>query len=163
MNEKMIPTLRKAESSDIPEVGKLYRLAVGRPGCTWNDLYPTLSDAENDLAHGCLFVGEFRSEVMAAISVVPENELDGYAFFEGSNPREIARVTVSERFSGKGFAVLLLRQLFSILKAEKAGSVRLLAAKGNSAALKTYEKLGFQIRGEVFEYGSHYFAEELIL
>ena len=73
MNEYI---LRIAEKEDLPVVARLYSEAAGRTGCTWNEYYPTKEDAENDLAHGCLYVYENRKEVIGAISVVPENEHD---------------------------------------------------------------------------------------
>ena len=164
MNESLFPSLRKAAPYDLNSVVSLYRAAIGRPGCTWNDLYPAREDAENDLSHGCLYVGEIGNETMASVSVVPENELDGFSFFDDTeNPREIARITVSEKYAGKGFAAYLLRILFCQLKKESVSSVHLLTAKGNPAALKTYENLGFTRKGEVSEYGNEYYAEELIL
>lgn len=163
MNEAQYPKLRKAAASDLNDVISLYHAAIGREGCTWNEFYPTREDAENDLSHGCLYVGTLRDEIMASISVVPENELDGYVFFDGKNAREIARITVAKQDAGRGYAALLLRQLFEIMKKDGISAVRLLAAKGNTAALKTYENLGFQIKGEVSAYGNEYYAEELSL
>ncbi|MCQ2425848.1 MAG: GNAT family N-acetyltransferase [Lachnospiraceae bacterium] len=163
MNETQYPKLRKATASDLNAVISLYRAAIGREGCTWNEFYPTREDAENDLSHGCLYVGTLGDEVMASVSVVPENELDGYVFFDGKNAREIARITVAKQYAGRGYAALLLRQLFERMKKDGVSSVRLLAAKGNAAALKTYENLGFSVRGEVSAYGNEYYAEELIL
>ena len=156
--------LRRAEEKDIPSVVSLYSDAVGREGCTWNEYYPTRDDAENDLKNGCLYVYEYDGKTIGAISIVPENELDEMECWKkNEDVREFARVTVSEEYSGHGFAGMMVGELFSVLSSQGCKSVHILAAKCNKAALRTYEKLGFEFVGECFMYGNNYFAAEKIL
>lgn len=159
-------TIRKATRSDLPPVSALYREAVGSEGCTWNEYYPTFEDAENDLAHGGLYVMENENgRIIAAASVVPENELDGLDFwnYQGGHVREVARITVKKEYRGRGLSAVLLGRIFELLKKDGCEAIRLLAAKCNSAALRTYEKMGFEVLSDCEMYGNEYFAEEKIL
>ena len=159
-------TIRQAIRSDLPAVSALYREAVGSDGCIWNEYYPTIEDAENDLARGGLYVMENENgRIIAATSVVPENELDGLNFwnYQGEHVREAARITVKKEYRGRGLSAVLLGRIFDLLKKDGCEAIRLLAAKCNPAALRTYEKMGFQVLSECEMYGNEYFAEEKIL
>ena len=156
--------LRKATQNDVPAILALYSSAVGRPGCTWNENYPTDEELSLDLAHGCAYVYTLDSSVIGAVSVVPENELGEYDFWEVNNDncREIARVVISMQQTGHGYAGDMVGALLRILKDNGCEAVHLLVAQCNPAAKETYRKLGFTVKAETSMYGNDYFAEELI-
>lgn len=156
--------LRKATEIDAPAILALYSSAVGRPGCTWNVNYPTSEELSLDLEHGCAYVYNLDEVVIGAVSVVPENELGECEFWEVNNDncREIARVVISERHTGHGYASDMVGALLRILKDNGCEAVHLLVAQCNPAAKKTYAKLGFTVKAETSMYGNEYFAEELI-
>lgn len=160
----MPPTLRKATANDIYHVVALYKDASGREGCTWNEYYPTSDDAAYDNEKGCLYVYESDGKIIGAVSVIYENELDDMEFWKvKENVREIARVTISKEYSGHGYAASMVGRLLDVLSGKGCKAVHILAAKCNAAALKTYEKLGFEIVSDCFMYGNDYFAAEKIL
>ena len=116
------------------------------------------------MKNGCLYVYEHDGKTIGAVSVVPENELDGMeCWTQNEAAREFARVTVSKEYSGRGFAGIMVRELLSVLSSQGCKSVHILVAKCNKAALRTYEKLGFEFVGECFMYGNDYYMAEKLL
>ena len=164
MQEMMI---RLAQESDLPRVAEFYRLAVGQPGCTWDEEYPTMENALFDYRSAGLYVCESRGEVIGVVSVVTgENlELNGLSCWkdrDGAKPAEIARITVCKSFQGRGIARRMLAELFESLRSRGFSSIRLLVAKCNPAATMTYRKLGFAFHMECEMYGHSYWACEKI-
>ncbi len=156
--------LRKATPEDTETVLSLYRDAVGREGCTWNEYYPSAETVEEDLGFGSLYVYESDGTVIGCVSVVGENELDELDGWEHmQNVREFARITISKQYAGQGLAGKLLTELFDRLKGEGCEAIHILVAVGNMAAQKTYTRLGFRLFGEVEMYDHLYHAGELIL
>lgn len=155
-------TLRRGTAADAERVLDLYRAAVGRPGCTWDEEYPGQDTIEEDLRSGGLYVCEADGEIIGAASVVGENELDDLECWRrhDGKHREIARITVAQQYAGMGLACQMLMSLFEILQSGGCTSVRLLVAKCNPAALRTYEKLGFAYLASCEMYGNEYFAGE---
>ena len=154
-------SVRRAAADDLSAVAALYRDAVGRSGCTWNEQYPTLEDAAADLEAGGLYVFCRGGEVIGALSVVSENELDGLPFWTSAEkPHEIARVVIDRRMAGHGYAAVLVSSVLTILREEGCDAVHLLVSPGNPAAIRTYEKLGFRLAHSVFLYDNDFRAME---
>ena len=86
---------RKAEQQDLGAVYQLYRSLVGSPMCTWGENYPGWIQINEDFQHGGLYVMEDAGIIVGAISLVPENELDGLPFWNCRQAKEIARVAVA--------------------------------------------------------------------
>lgn len=157
--------LRLAVPGDLDTVESLYHGAVGSPGCTWNEFYPTREDAENDVKQANLYVLEQSGEICGACSVISENELDTAARWRVTDGChcEIARLVIANQRRGQGLAKTLLTQLFSALHSKGFSSVRLLVAICNPAAVQTYRSLGFSFLNECEMYGNRYYAAELKL
>lgn len=157
--------VRPASHDELDAVCELYASCIGRDGCTWNEYYPSREDAENDLGSGCLYVGVHDGKVIATISVVPENELDGQKFWniDDGKTREIARIAVSRLYEGHGYAKALVSRIIDILRTENCTAVHLLVAKRNINAVRLYRSLGFEFVGECFMYGNDYYACEMKL
>lgn len=150
--------LAPAQEADLPRVAALYRSVIGRPGCAWNDAYPTLEDIALDFSAGGLYVLRRGAEVIGAVSVVPEHELDDlscWCIADGAQ-QEIARVVIDPREQGHGYAEAMLKQLFCALKAQGCSAVHLLVAQDNPAALATYRALQFRFLGACTRYGHDY-------
>lgn len=164
--------LRRAGKDDLPRVARLYREAIGRPGSVWNENYPSQEEIDGDFAARTLMVFCNASDgadagspeaVIGAVSVVPENEYDAFDCFSRTQThREIARITISREYAGRGLAARMVGTLVAALHAQGWQSVRLSVAKCNPAARTTYERLGFAFVGEMAMYGNDYFLCEHI-
>ena len=95
-------------------------------------------------------------------AIASENELDDFDVWrERSTPvRELARIAVAPDYRGNGYALFMVERLLDILRRDGTSCVRLLAAVGNSPAIRTYEKAGFLHRGTVEAWGERYLAME---
>ncbi len=158
--------LRKAKPEEASAAAALYRAVTGRPGCTWNEYYPTEEDALRDAESGGLYFYESGHTLAAVLSVVPENELDDEPWWTPAEGpvHEIARVAVAPEYQGRSLSEAMLCELFAELKkTDGCTAIRLLAAKVNPAALRTYEKLGFSWRAVCHMYDVDFKAGELLL
>ncbi len=147
---------RSAIANDLAQIAILYRAAMGTPGCTWNENYPSAFDLEHDFASGNLYVLSEGETVIGAVSVVSPNELDDAYAWEIQNAKEIARVVISQDHKGRGLAVQMLSQLFEKLYQEGCAAIHLSVACCNNAAIKTYQRQGFAFLAQVDLYGNRY-------
>lgn len=153
-----------AANTDAEAVMALYKSVIGRPFCTWNDDYPGEFEINHDLETGNLFLLKENGEILGAVSVVPENELDDFSCWHiRENAREIARVVIDPRQQGKGFSSALVRCVLEKLKARGCKAVHLSVAEVNIPAQKTYFSLGFRKLHECDLYGHHFFLCEKAL
>ena len=139
-----------AGAGDADKVLALYQSVIGREFCTWNEFYPGMEEIQTDYESGNLFVLRDGAEIVGAISIVPDNELDDLEFWRIKDGKvgEIARVAVAPEYQGRGLALLMVRETEKILKHRGCRAVHLLAAKINIPACHTYQKAGYHLMGE---------------
>ena len=105
-NRKVVGNMlfRKAETREAEAIRALYQAVIGTPFCTWDESYPGETEIAGDLSAGTLYVLEEDHQVIGAISIVPENELDHFNCWAlKENAREFARVVIkSDQGSFKG-------------------------------------------------------------
>jgi len=157
--------VRLAEKGDLTAVFSLYKEAVGRDGCAWDEEYPGEFWLGKDFETGNLYVlADEKNAPVGAASVVYENELNDQAdWSEKDNAREIARVVIGKAYAGQGLAAFMLEKLFDRLKASGVRAVHLSVSDQNPPAIKTYLKLGFSFLGECDMYEHHFYLCEKIL
>ncbi len=155
---------RRAAPRDGDAVLSLYRTMIGREFCVWDDAYPTDREIRHDTETGNLYVLCDGSEIVACLSVMPENELDALPLWQSSEkPRELARICVRGEYRGRGLAGKMVAAITDHLRGEGVTALRLSVARGNIPALRTYEKQGFAVRGEAPLYGGAYILVEKAL
>lgn len=154
---------RAAAQEDLNTVYALYRSVIGTPYCVWNAEYPGWEEIQDDFSHDNLFVMAEGYEILGAISIVPQNELDDLPFWKSSPACEIARVVVSASHQGQGIAAKMVQQVSEIIKARGISAIHLLAAQSNPPAQKVYRKCGFREVGTCHMFGHDYLAFEKIL
>lgn len=153
-----------AAADDLDAVVLLYHAAVGTPGCTWHDGYPSRETAEEDMAAGGLYVLRLGDRIVGAVSIAPENELDGmecFAIRDGA--REFARITVLSEFRGRGYAGYMLRQITEAAKRAGVTAWHILVAACNPSALALYRSLGFAFLDKCEMYDNRYYIGEKAL
>jgi len=157
--------LRRAMETDLDAILSLYTEAIGREGCVWNDEYPGANFLQSDFKAGDLFVLLDEDEMIGAVSLEQEREYDDLAEFAitDETEREIARVVIAKKHSGKGLAAKMLQLLFDKLKDQGIRGIRLSVAACNEAAMRTYKKLGFQFLTFAKLYGGEYWVCEKVL
>lgn len=138
----------------------LYESAKADRFCTWNDYYPTMTEIAHDLETENLYVLTEGGRIIGALSVVPENELDGLDCWSSRDGREIARVVVDGACRGRGLAFEMVERIAAILGGRGCKAIHLSAAKSNIPAWKTYRKAGFAVVGEARMYGNDFYLME---
>lgn len=157
-------TLRRAGESDIDEIEALYRSCIGIEGTTWNEYYPLRRDAERDLAVNGLYVAEIGGATVGCISVT-RSELEALAGWRmsGDGVLELSHLAVHPDCRGHGYAADIISAVIRGLKNEGCPAVHMLAARSNRAAVRTYEKLGFELCGECRMYDIDFYMYEKLL
>lgn len=154
----------KAKETDLPAVLALYRSVVGTKGSIWDENYPSEENLQNDFQTGGLYVLKDNKNLIGAVSLVAENELDDLDCWKtrDGTQRECARLAVSPQHQGKGYARELANRMLFQLKKDGCHAVHILAAKCNTHAVNLYRSLGFEFCGECSLYGNKYYACEKI-
>ena len=151
---------RIAEWNDAERVLFLYESAKESELCVWNESYPTSLEIEHDLETKNLYVMTDSSKIIGAISIVPENELDGFDCWSNKAGKEIARVVIDKAYQGQGLSLEMVRSIEVILRERGHKAIHLSVVKTNAPAYKTYLKAGFAVVGESQMYGNDYYLME---
>ena len=151
---------RLAQPEDAAHVLTLYQSARSSAFCVWDDSYPTMTEIAQDLQTRNLYVMSNGSNIIGAISVVPENELDEFDRWSCKDGREIARVVVAKAYQGEGIALEMVQSIGLILRKNGCKAIHLSVVKSNIPAYKTYIKAGFCVVGEAQMYGNDYYLME---
>lgn len=155
---------RKAQMGEAEHIAVLYKAVIGTPFCTWNESYPGETEIMGDLSAGSLYVLEEDQELIGAISIVPQNEIDDFDCWKVSeNTREFARVVLRPDQQRKGLSICLVEGIIQELQKQNAAAIHIAVSKGNIPTRKLYEKIGFDFCGEADMYGHSFFLCEKIL
>lgn len=159
MNNNFI--FRLIKETEKEEILKLYKSVQNEENCVWNEYYPTIDEINHDYETNNLFVLEEGKEIIAAISIVPENEMNEYEEWKHTNnTAEIARVVVRKDKRGKGLSLFMLDEVCRILIKRNIMYIHLAVAIKNPAAIKNYLKYGFEIICEKEMYDNIYYLCE---
>lgn len=145
--------LIQLEPHQLDAVLPLYHAALGQPGCTWSEEYPSPECLAEDIRTGCLWGWVENGRIIAAAAVEQADEADVVC---------LARVVTARDCQGRGVARQMLAVLLEKLR-QKYSGVRLLVSPDNPAALRLYARLGFRSAGECDCYDHHWLIEERLL
>ena len=151
---------RMATQDDAAQVLSLYESAKSGALCVWNESYPSMTEIAHDLETGNLYVMTDGGNIIGAISVVPENELDGFDCWSCKGGKEIARVVIDKAYQGHGLSFEMVQNIVTILRKNGCKAIHLSVVKSNIPAYKTYIKAGFAVVGEAQMYGNDYYLME---
>ena len=156
--------MKLARKEDLPQILKLYRSVIGKPGCTWNVFYPNEATLYEDFNAQHLYALYKGKKMIGAASIVPENELDDLDCWQiKENARELARIVIAPEYQGKGYGKHLINKVCLSLKRTDCKAVHILVAKENHHALNLYRSAGFKYKSECHRYDLDFFAYEKIL
>ena len=156
--------LTLAKKGDLPEILKLYRSVIGQKGCTWDADYPNEKILLEDFNAHCLYALCKGKQIIGAVSIVPENELDDLDCWQiTDSAREIARIVIAPAYQGKGYGQQLVKAICRKLEKMGCKAVHILVAKENHHALNLYRNTDFQNKGSCHRYDIDFYAYEKIL
>ena len=158
---KRLSVLKLASKEDLPQILKLYRSVIGKPGCTWNVFYPNEATLQEDFDAHCLYALYKGKIMVGAGSIVHTNELDDLDCWQFTeNVREIARIVIAPEYQGKGYGKHLVRKLCLKLESMGCKAAHILVAKENHHALNLYRQTGFENKGSCHRYDLDFYAYE---
>lgn len=153
----------RATSADKENILALYRSLVGTEFCAWTQDYPNEGDIEGDLSRNALFcLRGIEGDIVGVISIEHDEEVDRLpCWSEELKPAaELARLGVSPENQNKGMARLLLQCAMDELKRQGKKSVHFLVCKTNKKAIRSYDRLNFDIVGECRLFGEEWWCYE---
>lgn len=151
---------RLANIDDTNEILSMYEAVKNRQFCVWDDEYPTIVNINEDLSNNNLYVLEINNEIVGAISIESNDELDEYKCWKYPHGLEFTRVVVKPKYQHQGLARYMVSFMLEEIKRRGYDSAHISAAKENIPACKTYEKLKFNIVYEADMYGHRYYLLE---
>ncbi len=109
------PKIVKGQVSDLDKLFQVYKNAkkeLERSGIyQWVESYPTKTIIEGDLKKGVLFLLKNGTEIIGAINISEEQEVEYYTVnwkFDNSRVVVIHRLVIDPKYQRKGYARLLM-------------------------------------------------------
>lgn len=153
--------LRPAKQENLPEILKMYRSVIEKPGCNWSISYPNEATLHEDFSTGNLYVLWRGKKMIGAGSIVPKNELDDLDVWQHREKvGEIARIVIKPEYQSKGYGKHLVKKLCYKLDNKGHTAVHLLVSTENHHALNLYREVGFHCMGQCERYDHTYYAFE---
>ncbi|SEG23462.1 GNAT family N-acetyltransferase [Flavobacterium urumqiense] len=162
---------RKAELSEIAPIWEILQQAIIRRkedgSKQWQDGYPNPEVVQKDIVQGEGFV-LVNGETIIGYSAVLINDEPAYAEIEGNWLTNddfvvIHRVAISEKYLGKGFAKIIIKNIEDFALSNNIYSIKADTNFDNIAMIKIFENSGYTYCGEVYFRGSSRKAYEKIL
>lgn len=156
----------KATKKDEAEILALYRSLAGTEFCAWTENYPNEIEIEGDLSRDALFcLRDTENRIIGVISIDDDKEVENLSCWsEALKPAaELSRLGVRVESQNQGIARQLLQYGMDELKARGYKSVHFLVCKTNKKAIRSYDKLHFNIVGQCELFGENWWCYEKAL
>ena len=150
--------IRPAKENEYPAVRKFYHSLIDEMentqfGPGWKkDIYPAPEFLLESIRKGELYIGTI-DEVIVSCMVLNHECNEGYKTIKWSVEVEDAGVFiihalgVTPRFGKRGIAKEMVQKAFDVARQRNIHVLRLDVLQGNTPAVKTYNKMGFQHMG----------------
>lgn len=130
----------------------------------WDEIYPAREDFQNDIVQQHFFVLCLNENIVGGICF-NEVQLVGYetADWQSESFLVVHRLLVDPHFQGRGCAGQLMLHAEEVANQQGKRSIRLDCFPQNPRAVKFYERLGYQCRGEAaFRKGKFLLYEKVL-
>lgn len=156
----------QASEKDKSKILALYRSLAGTEFCAWTEEYPGEIDIEGDLSRDGLFcLKDEKGEIAGVISIDQDENVERLTCWskELQPSAELSRIGVRVENQNQGIARKLLQHAMEELRRRGKRSVHLLVCKTNKKAIRSYEKLNFEVVGECQMFGEDWWCYEKVL
>ncbi len=162
---------RKAKTSDIPQIWGILQQAIERRkeegSNQWQDGYPNLETLQIDIEKGEGYILTGEKVVIGYCAILVNDEPD-YEKIKGkwlTNNDFVVfhRLAISEKYLGKGFSKILVRNIEEIAISNKIYSIKADTNYDNITMMKIFENMGYTFCGEILFRGSPRKAYEKVL
>ena len=155
---------REASEADLEGVMALYRSCTAfcstHGNDNWSDEYPCREFAEEDVQNHGLFVLEHAGEIIAAISLVPEDDWDELSCWQYDGSCNLSRLCVKPQLQKLHLAERMMEEISALAKSRGYRSTRHGSLLSNVASNRLYERMGYENRGRASLYGHEYHCFE---
>ena len=155
--------IRRATESDVSAVAALWRSLVGTDGCTWDEEYPGIEEAQEDAAHGDLYVlCTDENKIIGAMAAGEDSELCQYDFWSDDINRHCfcSRLGIAAAYQNRGLAGFRFSEVEKDVFKRGYDGIGFLVSPENLKALSVYDKLDYVKVGECALYEQDWFCYE---
>ena len=158
-----------ARDTDAREILALYRAATEAAKRTghshWDEDYPSEETIRADLKGGYLYVWREDGNIVAAITYMHPDDLDGICVSWTPVERavEACRFCLSPTLQGKGRAKAFFLGGIELLREQGVQAMRYLCAKDNAAAYRIYTGVGHRQLEDTEQHGIDFYSFEALL
>lgn len=119
----------------------------------WDEIYPNEQIFFEDIRNNSLYIASYNPKEIAACIVLNENQDPEYSevswkYNSGKNA-VIHRLMVHPYYEGKGIARKLVDYIEILAKEKQYNSIRLDVFANNPRAISFYQRLSYQLAGQV--------------
>lgn len=153
----------KAVWQDKPDILALYRLLAGTEFTTWTLDYPSVETIDYDMSRDALFCLKNESgDIIGVISIDRDEAVEQLSCWsmDLQPSAELSRLGVHPQYQNRGIARLLLTYGMLELKKQGKKSVHFLVCKTNQKAVRSYDRLHFDVVGECSLFGEEWWCYE---
>ena len=153
----------QASENDKREILALYRSLAETEFCAWTEDYPGETDIKGDLARQGLFcLKDDKERIIGVISIDQDEAVEKLpCWSERLKPAaELSRLGVRIENQNQGIAGKLLQYGMEELKRRGKKGVHFLVCKSNKKAIRSYDKLKFDVVGECELFGEKWWCYE---
>ncbi len=151
-------TFRPADINDFNDITKLYAKVIKTTYTTWDKDYPSKVMIKEDIISERL-IAMLDEEKIIGVAAIDDNKFEE----EGIKVGGFARICVSPDYQGKGLGTKFVKHIISLLKDKGCKKLKLRVSMQNAAAIKMYEKCGFENKGQDFNFELEWFLYEKLL
>ena len=155
---------REATADELDDVMALYRSCTAfchtHGNDNWDEEYPCREFAEEDVADHGLFVLEHAGQLIAAVSLVPEDDWDEFSCWHYDGSCNLSRLCVRPQLQKLHLAERMMEEVSAAAKARGFRSTRHGSLLTNVASNRLYERMGYENRGQATLYGHEYHCFE---
>ncbi len=146
---------RQANIEDFNDITKLYSKVIKTTYTTWDKDYPSKAMIKEDISTGRLITLTVDEKIVGVAAV------DGNKFEdEGMKVGGFARICIHPDYQGKGLGTKFVKHIIEMLKDLGCKKIKLRVSMQNIAAIKMYEKCGFENMGQDFNFELEWFLFE---
>lgn len=155
--------LKIAKTGDAKRILGFYHTFIGTEGCTWDEIYPGITEVTRDIEKENLFYIEDENGIIATISIDSDRLVDALPLWKIPDAAEAARLGVRPDMQNQGIARKMLTRLMEVMKDRGYKGIHFLVSPHNPAALASYATLGFTLAGQTCLYNHEWLCYEKIL
>lgn len=146
---------RQANIEDFNDITKLYSKVIKTTYTTWDKDYPSKAMIKEDISTGRLITLTIDEKIVG-VAAIDDNK------FEDENMKVggFARICIHPDFQGQGLGTKFVKHIVEMLKNAGCKKIKLRVSMQNTAAIKMYEKCGFENMGQDFNFELEWFLFE---